>query len=80
VRSAFPALAENSMPPLTGHYLFAWTGDADKKGNDFLAVIDADPCIRDVWPAGYYLGDRSTDRADPSHRIRDAGQRNAVRQ
>jgi hypothetical protein len=26
-----------------GHYLFAWTGDADKKGNDFLAVIDADP-------------------------------------
>jgi hypothetical protein len=26
-----------------GHYLFAWTGDADGKGNDFLAVIDADP-------------------------------------
>jgi len=26
-----------------GHYLFAWTGDADKKGMDFLAVIDADP-------------------------------------
>ena len=26
-----------------GHYLFAWTGDADQKGNDFLAVIDADP-------------------------------------
>jgi hypothetical protein len=26
-----------------GHYLFAWTGDADKKGVDFLAVIDADP-------------------------------------
>jgi hypothetical protein len=26
-----------------GHYLFAWTGDAAKKGNDFLAVIDADP-------------------------------------
>ena len=26
-----------------GHYLFAWTGDMDKKGNDFLAVIDADP-------------------------------------
>jgi len=25
------------------HYLFAWTGDLDKKGNDFLAVIDADP-------------------------------------
>ena len=26
-----------------GHYLFAWTGDANRKGNDFLAVIDADP-------------------------------------
>lgn len=26
-----------------GHYLFAWTGDVDHKGNDFLAVIDADP-------------------------------------
>ncbi len=27
----------------SGHYLFAWTGDVAKKGNDFLAVIDADP-------------------------------------
>ena len=27
----------------SGHYMFAWTGDAAKKGNDFLAVIDADP-------------------------------------
>ena len=26
-----------------GHYLFAWTGDVASKGNDFLAVIDADP-------------------------------------
>ncbi|HEY7096142.1 MAG TPA: hypothetical protein VH437_05420 [Terriglobales bacterium] len=26
-----------------GHYLFAWTGDEARKGNDFLAVIDADP-------------------------------------
>src|ERR1700691_3625977 len=26
-----------------GHYLFAWAGDAALKGNDFLAVIDADP-------------------------------------
>ena len=26
-----------------GHYLFAWTGDAEGKGNDFLAVLDADP-------------------------------------
>jgi hypothetical protein len=27
----------------SGHYLFAWTGDAANQGNDFLAVIDADP-------------------------------------
>jgi hypothetical protein len=27
----------------TGHYMYAWAGDAAKKGNDFLAVIDADP-------------------------------------
>lgn len=26
-----------------GHYMFAWTGDVALKGNDFLAVIDADP-------------------------------------
>lgn len=30
-------------PPKPGHYLFAWTGDLAEKGNDFLAVIDADP-------------------------------------
>src|SRR5215467_6213613 len=32
--------AEQKTP---GHYLFAWTGDSANKGNDFLAVIDADP-------------------------------------
>jgi hypothetical protein len=37
-----PAFAEDE-PPSSGHYLFAWTGDANLKGNDFLAVIDADP-------------------------------------
>src|SRR4029079_4871367 len=26
-----------------GHYLFVFTGDQAKQGNDFLAVIDADP-------------------------------------
>lgn len=37
-----PLLAqEQSKPP--SHYLFAWTGDIALKGNDFLAVIDADP-------------------------------------
>ncbi len=32
-----------AQSPKQGHYLFAWTGDFDSKGNDFLAVIDADP-------------------------------------
>jgi hypothetical protein len=32
---------QQSVAP--GHFLFAWTGDLDHKGNDFLAVIDADP-------------------------------------
>ena len=34
------AHAETSNPG--AHYLFVWAGDKDKKGNDFLAVIDAD--------------------------------------
>jgi hypothetical protein len=37
-----PALSQ-AQDAKTGHYLFAWTGDADGKGKDFLAVIDADP-------------------------------------
>src|SRR5436190_5027818 len=37
----FCAQAAASLAP--GHYLFAWTGDERKQGNDFLAVIDADP-------------------------------------
>ena len=35
-----PLHAQTSTP---GHYLFAWAGDVASKGNDFLAVIDADP-------------------------------------
>jgi hypothetical protein len=37
-----PALShEQSTAP--GYHLFVWAGDRDQKGNDFLAVIDADP-------------------------------------
>jgi hypothetical protein len=36
---AVPAAAADSR----GHYLFVWTGDQAKEGNDFLIVIDADP-------------------------------------
>ncbi len=35
--------SQEKQTKASGHYLFAWTGDAAKKGNDFLAVIDADP-------------------------------------
>jgi hypothetical protein len=38
-----PVHSREPEPSTSGHYLFAWTGDADTKGNDFLAVIDADP-------------------------------------
>jgi hypothetical protein len=35
--------SQNQKMRAPGHYLFAWAGDAAFKGNDFLAVIDADP-------------------------------------
>jgi hypothetical protein len=38
-----PAYARAATAPASGHYLFAWTGDEKSQGNDFLAVIDADP-------------------------------------
>jgi len=39
-----PSDAASKQPlKASGHYLFAWTGDVEHKGNDFLAVIDADP-------------------------------------
>ena len=57
-----PANAQEQKKTASGHYLIAWTGDAANKragcsanggaegregwGNDFLAVIDADPASR----------------------------------
>jgi hypothetical protein len=38
-----PIQSQNQKTTIPGHYLFAWAGDAAQKGNDFLAVIDADP-------------------------------------
>jgi hypothetical protein len=38
-----PAVCQDAKSAAPGHYLFAWTGDVAHKGNDFLAVIDADP-------------------------------------
>src|ERR1700758_5309763 len=37
-----PAYSAES-PTKPEHVLFAWAGDVAHKGNDFLAVIDADP-------------------------------------
>jgi hypothetical protein len=41
--SGTPALSADQGTAASGHYLFVWTGDRAHKGNDFLAVIDADP-------------------------------------
>ena len=41
--SYLPASCQEETTAAPGHYLFAWTGDVAKKGNDFLAVVDADP-------------------------------------
>jgi hypothetical protein len=40
--SAVAAGAESESKP-QGHYLFAWAGAASGPGEDFIAVIDADP-------------------------------------
>jgi len=41
--SSLPVRSQKQSATIPGHYLFAWTGDIEGKGNDFLAVIDADP-------------------------------------
>jgi hypothetical protein len=41
--SHLPLRSAEPKPTSSGHHLFAWAGDAANKGNDFLAVIDADP-------------------------------------
>jgi 56kDa selenium binding protein (SBP56) len=40
---SLPAWPQQQGAGSSGHYMFAWAGDAANKGNDFLAVIDADP-------------------------------------
>ena len=41
--SSLGAIAQAPPSNRPGHYLFVWTADQAKQGNDFLAVIDADP-------------------------------------
>jgi hypothetical protein len=52
----FPALGQAPSP---GHYMFAWAGDAAQQGNDFLAVIDADPGSRSY---GHLMATAVTDQ------------------
>lgn len=40
---AYILVCAQDQPKPSGHYMFAWAGDIAQKGNDFLAVIDADP-------------------------------------
>jgi len=40
---SLPVRSQVQNAVTSGHYLFAWTGDAAYEGKDFLAVIDADP-------------------------------------
>jgi hypothetical protein len=47
-------------PSASGHYLFAWAGDVSHKGNDFLAVIDADP---ESGSYGHLIATALTDQA-----------------
>lgn len=38
-----PSVAEERESAVSDHFLFVWSGDRALEGNDFLAVIDADP-------------------------------------
>lgn len=40
---SFATSAPSQPAETPGHYLFVWTQDRAKEGNDFLVVIDADP-------------------------------------
>src|SRR5215469_2263844 len=40
---AFLLSADATTAATPGHYLFAWAGDTASQGEDFIAVIDADP-------------------------------------
>lgn len=41
--SACGAVHASTVAQASGHYLLVWSGDRARIGNDFLAVIDADP-------------------------------------
>jgi hypothetical protein len=55
----FPVLSEEQKTGAPDHYLFVWAGDRAHKGNDFLAVIDAD---RDSAAYGRLVTTLATDQ------------------
>lgn len=62
---AAAAAAAPAQPAAKGHYLLVWSGDKAKVGNDFLAVIDADPASKSY---GRLLTTAATDqRTDRVH-------------
>src|SRR5271157_6626225 len=74
----FPLQSQEQQTKALGHYLFAWTGAAAHKGNDFLAVIDADPASISYGQLMTTIAtDQRTVRIHP-HRIRHARQWHAV--
>ena len=59
--SSLPAMSADGNAPASAHYMFAWTGDAALKGNDFLAVIDADPSSPSYGHLAGHVGERGRD-------------------
>jgi hypothetical protein len=59
VPAALPVPAVSSLPAVPGHYMFAWAGDIEHTGTDFLAVIDADPASQSY---GHLVATAATDQ------------------
>jgi hypothetical protein len=59
VCAALPSPGQSGKSNSDGHYLFTWVGAAEQKGNDFLAVIDADPASANF---GHLLTTLATDQ------------------
>ena len=73
----FSVLPQEQKTKAPEDYLFAWAGDEARKGNDFLAVIDADPASASYGQFGDDSCDGPADHAGTSHRVCDAFEWNA---
>ena len=75
--TVFPLQSQEQKAAASGHYLFALAGDAERKGNDFLAVIDARSLIGILWTSYDDRDHRPKDGTRPSHGIHHARQLHA---